>query len=770
MNKKIWYTTSSDNFQNALPIGNGSMGAIVHGTLPEERMTLNLDTFWSGVGRREEKVVPKKELEHVRELIFSRRYYDAQQYIQEHMLGQYNESYIPIGELHYRFTQIEGWNNYKRELNLETGVLTIKFEAKQTKYEIKMFASYPDQALVFQVNSEGPGKINMDISLDSKVQYQTRYLKSGQIQMYGRAPSHIEPNYIECETPIVYDEKHPGMAFACCSQAVIQEGMLYAKEEQLKIRNSSKVALYISMVDGYYGARKAIDSDAKKCLEKCLHHVSILKQKGINAIYEEHILDYQSIFNKMDFGLTRQENTDPTDVRLQKLRNGKDDLGLFTLFFDYNRYLMIASSRRGSQPANLQGIWNESVRPVWSSNWTININTEMNYWPACPCNLTECYEPLLTMLQELSVVGKETAEKQFHCRGWVANHNIDLWRHTEPVGGDAKYAYWPLGGVWLSAQIYDYYAYTLDKKCLQEKIYPIMRGAVQFCLDWMVEGKDGKMHTAPSTSPENTFLDDQGRECGVSYSSTMDLAIIRELFIRFQEAEKELQVEEILDEQIEAVMKKMPVYQINSKGYVQEWIEDFQEYDPGHRHFSPLFPLYPGTQFQDEVYLKAAEKSLEHKIQHHHLQIGWSCAWLINLWAKLGKGEKAFYYLDVLLKNSVYNNMLDLHPPLGEGPGEREVFQIDGNFGSVSGMLTMLMQSSSGKIDLLPALPKQWNNGYIRGMLAHRNITVDMNWKDGRIDKAQLSSPFSQSVNVRDCSSGKEWKIYLKSGESTVIE
>lgn len=769
MNKKIWYTTASDAFQNALPIGNGSMGAIVHGTLPEEHVALNLDTLWSGTGRRKEKEVPKEALDYVRKLIFSRQYYDAQQYIQQHMLGQYNESYVPIGDLHYHFSGIEKWKNYKRELNLETGILTIEFEAKYTKYQIMMFASYPDQALIMQVTKKGPEKINMEISLNSKLQYQTNCLKSGKIQMQGRAPSHVEPNYIECDRPIIYDQEHPGMPFACCCQVEIEGGNLYAEEEQLQIRDASVVTLFTNMKDGYQGVEKPIDTDEKKCIDQCVHHLSRLQEKGLQAILKDHIADYQSIFKKMDFCLTEQENENPTDVRLQQLREGKADPGLFTLFFDYNRYLMIASSRQGSQPANLQGIWNGSVRPVWSSNWTININTEMNYWPTCPCNMTECYEPLLTMLEDLSIAGKETAKKQFHCRGWAANHNIDLWRHTEPVGGNAKYAYWPMGGVWLSAQIYDYYAYTLDEKCLKERIYPVMRGAVEFCLDWMVEGSDGKLHTAPSTSPENTFLDDQGRECGVSYSSTMDLAIIRELFVRFLEAEKVLQINDPLAEQVQSAWEKMPEYQINSRGGMQEWIEDFREYDPGHRHFSPLLSLYPGTQLEEEMLMKAAEKTIEFRIKHHHLQIGWSCAWLINLWARLGSGEKAFNYLELLLKKSVYNNLFDLHPPLGEGPGEREVFQIDGNFGSASGTLLMLMQSRKGKIDLLPALPEQWKEGCIKGMLAHGNITVDIQWKDGKLEKIQMSSPFSQSVKVQDCSSGKEWKISLRSGEYSKI-
>ncbi len=771
MDRKIWYSSASNTFQDALPLGNGSMGAIFHGTLPNEDITLNYDTFWSGTGRRTEKEIPKECLEHARQLIFEEEFFEAQNYIERHMLGQYNESYMPIGELHYKFTNLVHWNNYKRGIDLNTGIAFVEFEAEHTKYTIESFASFPDQTIVFLFSCDKKKKLDLEISLDAKVKYGTIYEKSGMMKMGGNAPSKVWPNYIPCDQPIIYEEHQPGMAFGCCCKINAKDGELQVKSDKLIVEHASEITIFITMDDGYKGFDKPFEKNKEVCIQNCVSQLERLNEKQLQNIQQDHIKDYQSIFHKMSFELEEHNPIDkPMDLRLEDFRKGKEDLQLETLFFDYDRYLMIASSRKGSQPANLQGIWNGSVRPVWSSNWTTNINTEMNYWLTCPCNLTQCYEPFISFLEDLSIAGRETATKQFHCNGWVANHNIDIWRHTEPVGGSAKYAYWPMAGVWLSSQVYDYYSYTLDKECLEHRIYPIMKGSVEFCLDWLVEGKDHLLHTAPSTSPENTFVDDKGRECGVSYSSTMDIAVMKELFERFMEAQQVLNRKDDLTVQVQEAWKRMPEYQINKAGKMQEWIKDFEEYDLGHRHFSPLFGLYPGTQFETEEQLEACKKLMESRTSNHHLQIGWSCAWLINLWAKMRDGEKALYYVESLLKHSVYPNLFDLHPPLGEGPGEREVFQIDGNFGSASGMVGMLLQSKKGKIELLPALPKKWSAGSVKGILAHGNIKVDIWWEHGKMKQACFESPYSQKVNVIDVTSKMTWALPLSAGEKMTIK
>ncbi len=771
MSKKLWYTKPANSFTEALPLGNGSMGAVVYGDLPQEHISLNYDTFWSGVGRREEKEVPKEYLDHVRHLLFSSQYYEAQQFIEQNMLGKYNESYMPLGDLYYKFTDVNQWTDYKRILDLETATVTSEFQANGSRYFIEMFASYPEKALVLKIKTTSLYAINIDLSLKSKVKYITEYDSDGKIIMKGNAPSHVDPNYVVSDTPIIYDENNMGMPFACCCKVEATDGEISADTSKLHISNASEVVFYIFMENGYRGVKTQIDPDVNKCVQKCLKCFDRINFKSYEQLREEHITDYQSIFLKTELNLAEDREDMPTNIRLDNFRAGIDDNGLYSLFFDYNRYLMISSSRKGSQPANLQGVWNESIRPVWSSNWTININTQMNYWPTCPCNMTECYEPLISMLEEMSITGQETACKQFHCKGWAANHNIDLWRHTEPVAGDAKYAYWPMGGVWLSAQIYDYYEYTLDEMCLRNRIYPIMRGAVQFCLDWLVKGKDGRYHTAPSTSPENTFLDEKERECGVSYSSTMDLSIMKQLFKNFKSANKVLGINDTLVSQLEKCEILLPDFQIDKDGRLQEWIKAFKEADCGHRHFSPVFPFHPGGIFEDNNLrmIEACKKLIEWRVEHHHQQIGWSCAWLINLWAKMGYGDRAESYLKTLLKMSVYDNLFDLHPPLGEGPGEREVFQIDGNFGGASGIASMLMQSRMGEIRILPALPESWKTGSVRGLLAHGNITVDVAWSNGEMEVTCLKSPFSQKVKLHVVTSGLTREVLLKANETCVI-
>ena len=411
---------------------------------------------------------------------------------------------------------------------------------------------------------------------------------------------------------------------------------------------------------------------------------------------------------------------------------------------------MVASSRKGSQPANLQGIWNESIRPVWSSNWTVNINTEMNYWMNGSCNLLDSYLPFVEFVSELSDAGKETARKQYHCSGWTANHNVDIWRQTGPVAGEPKYAYWPMGGIWLCAQSYEYFKYSKDIEYLKTKIFPAMKGAVEFCLDWLQLREDGKYYTAPSTSPENTFADKEGRACGVSYMTTSDLAIIKEMFLNYAEAVKVLEVKDDLTNKIEEYQKRLPEYQISKTGKIQEWIQDFDEIDAGHRHFSPVFGFHPGHSIKktDTELVEACKKFIEEKVKNYSQQIGWSCAWLINLWARLGNGTKANYYYEELLRQSVYDNLFDLHPPLGETDGEREVFQIDGNFGSASAVAEMLLESEEGKITILPAVPESWKTGSIKGLLAVGNIRVDLSWKDGKPERISLFSENSQNVEI----------------------
>lgn len=757
MNKKLWYTSPAEAFTEALPLGNGSLGAIVYGNVPRGRITVNYDTFWSGTGRKREKEIDRQDLEYVRNLIFGRKFWEAEQFMKAHMLGQYNESYMPLGEIHYDFPAIKEFTQYTRTLNLEDGVLTTTFTAGGCSYKTEMFISYKDKAFVTKISAAVPGSIQLNISLTSKVKYSARMAEDSDMAISGNAPSNVQPNYIECDEPILYDPDNKGMAYCMYLKVRSQDGKSIYTEDEIQIKGASSVILYVAAADGYRGFNAPVEVSEEICIAQCGELLKKVSYMEFDTLKERHAADYQSVFKNVTLDLCQEERELPTDVRLKRHRQGEEDLGLYSLFFHYNRYLLVSSSRKGTQPANLQGIWSESLRPVWSSNWTININTQMNYWASCPCNVTECYEPLIAMLEELSVAGQDTAEKLYHCRGWAANHNVDLWRQTGPVGGEPKYAYWPMGGVWLSGQIFEYYKFTLDLSCLRERIFPVMRGSVLFCLDWIILGEDGKYYTAPSTSPESAFLDEEGRTCGVSYGTTLDIGLIKELFINFTEACQLLDMEDSLLGDVQERLSRLPDYQIGSHGQLQEWIEDFEEEDPGHRHFSPLFGLHPGNSIQrerDQKLVLACKKLVERRIHHYGGQIGWSCAWLINLWARLGDGNQALFYLEQLLTNSVYDNLFDLHPPLGETKGEREVFQIDGNFGSASGVANMLLESGKGTIKLLPALPDKWQNGSVQGLLAQGNIVVDMVWKKGKLEGADFLSSISQHVRLYDGTSG----------------
>lgn len=766
MNTKLWYQSPAASFSEALPIGNGSLGAVIYGTLPEESVFINQDTLWSGTGNREKGGVDRALLNKAKKLSLAGSYYEAQQLVEEHMLGDYNESYMPLGVVKYSFPQVKEYNNYRRELDLGQALLKTEFVSGDVRYQSEIFSSYPDNVIAIKIRSGEANKLDVIFNFESRLQYFSAIHEGNGIVISGNAPSHVEPNYVPSHHPVVYEKTDLGMPFCGYLRVENQDGGLYIEEGKLHVMHATEVIAYITVSDGYEGFQKPISYSHKACFEKCRLLMEQISGISYALVKERHLSDYTHIFKRVYFDLGEPEPEVPTDERLRKLKSGEEDKGLYCLYFHYNRYLMIASSRIGSQPSNLQGIWSDSTRPVWSSNWTININTEMNYWPVGSCNMLECYDPLIRMLEEMSIAGQETAVRFYGCRGWAANHNVDLWRQTEPVDGMAKYAYWPMGGVWLSAQIYDYYKYTRDKKILENRIYPVMRGAACFCLDWLVKREDGYYYTPLSTSPENTFYDCEKRECAVSFGSTMDTALIRELFKNVVEASEILDISDDFTEEVKEKYGLLPAYKVGREGQLQEWAEDFEEKDPGHRHFSPLAAFHPGTtinKYDTPELIKSVEKFIEHRLENGGGHIGWSCAWLINFYARLGNGEEALHYLKRLLTNSSYDNLFDLHPPLGESEGEREVFQIDGNFGSLNGMSEMLLQSCYGIIELLPALPKAWPKGEVTGLLAEGGITVDLKWKDGVLKEAGFLSAATQEVSVkyRDV----QWQLYLQAGK-----
>lgn len=776
MNTKLWYRSPAKSFCEALPLGNGSLGAIVYSSVPQEQIYLNLDTFWSGNGNAKEQRVDRSILENAKKLCLCGEYAKAQELVEGQMLGAYTESYMPLGIIQITYPGIKEYKEYERELNLEKALLLSSFQSNGVSYKSEMFASYPDNILSVRLTCDIPGMLDTVICMSSRLQFFSAMDEGNSVVIYGNAPSHVVPNYVDSIYPVMYEKTNLGMPFCGYLTVAYTDGSLCIEDGKIHVKDASELCIRIAASDGYEGFGRPVNYSQAECFEKSKSILRKAERFSYGELKERHLLDYQRIFERVYLELDTEPEREsfeevPTDKRLAALKQGKEDNSLFCLYFHYNRYLMIACSREGSQPANLQGIWSDSTRPVWSSNWTININTQMNYWPVEVCNLTECFEPLLKMVEELSIKGQETARNYFGCRGWAANHNVDIWRHTEPVDGSARYAYWPMGGVWLSSQIYDYYKYTLDVDILRERIFPVMKSSAQFCLDWMVKREDGFYYTPLSTSPENTFYDGKGNECAVSYGSTSDMALIRELFKNVTEAADILGISDEVVNEILEISPLLAPYKTGKDGQLLEWCKEFTEVDSGHRHFSPLIAFHPGTtinKYDTPELIGGVKKFISRRLKSGGGHIGWSCAWLINFFARLGKGDEALRFLRQLLEKSSYDNLFDLHPPLGENAGEREVFQIDGNFGSASGVASMLLQSHLGEIELLPAVPSKWRDGKIKGLLAEGNVTVDIYWQDGTLTKALLKSAVDRTVTVRY--GKKYWQLELKKGKNYVLE
>lgn len=753
-NIKLWYTESANAFVSALPIGNGSLGGMVFGGVPNETIQLNLDTFWSGLPNGNEYAVSVKKMESVRKLIFDGHYAVAQETVKKEMLGRWNESYMPLGSLKYSYENALEVSEYTRELDLNSAIAKTDFMMGKEHVSSEVFTSFEHGILSVNIMCDTPQMLNMSFWLESQLPYSSE-IKDQHMCIYGNAPTHVEPNYVSCDSPIQFDKKRKGMAFRVDFKLLAEDGVIHDDYEKIRVTGASSVRLILCAADGFKGYDKMPECSQETLAREIFLTHNLMEKISYEELIGAHIRKYSPVFRRVKLDLADTNNsTLPTNIRLLHLRAGEEDNSLFSLLFQYGRYLLISSSRNGTQPSNLQGIWNEDLRPAWSSNWTININTEMNYWMSGSCNLCDSNEPLIRLIEELSTAGRITAQNGYHCKGWTANHNVDIWRNTAPVGGDSKFAYWPMGGVWLCQNLYEHYLYTQDKEFLENTCYPILKGSAEFCMDWLSEGQDGLLHTCPSSSPENTFFDLAGNVCSMTYSSTLDIGLIKQLFENLLEVCKILGVDQDFAKKIKQTYSRMPMFQIGKYGQLQEWIEDYDETDVGHRHFSPLFCLHPGTlinRYDDPELAAASKRFLERRLsageQNH---IGWSSAWLVNLFARLGDRENAYHFLHRLTASSLYENLLALHPPLGDSEDNRVVFQIDGNFGATAGIAEMLLQSQNSILEFLPSLPESWSKGYVSGLLARGGILTSIKWDDKKLTNAALC-PLSDGLVLLRC-------------------
>jgi alpha-L-fucosidase 2 len=753
----------------ALPVGNGRLGAMVFGGVSTERLQLNESTLWSGGPRDGTNPAAREALPEVRAAIFAGDFVKATE-LTKKLQGPFTQAYQPLGNLRLRFRGEAAGpaRDYERRLDLERAVVTTTYRVGRVTYTRDVWSSAPDQAIVVRLSCDRPGRLSLEVELDSPQRHAVETDGEDTLVLRGRAPSHAEPNYRGSPRPFVYEEgpDRVGLRFEARVRARVQGGRVFGGGSTLSIEKADAVILILAAATNFAGPLTAPGRSPRDAGALAREALFAAADRTDSALLARHVADHQALFGRvtLDLGSAPGASELTTDTRLRRFAEGAFDPGLATLLYQYGRYLLIASSRPGGLPANLQGIWNESMSPPWSSNYTININTEMNYWPAEVAGLAECHRPLLDFVGFLVESGRRTAQANYGARGFVAHHNSDAWAHTAAVGdfgqGDPMWANWPMGGAWLATHAWEHFSHGRDEAFLRERGWPILKAASEFGLDWLIEDGQGHLVTAPSTSPELGFHA-PGGTASVSMASTMDMSILWEVFTDTIEAARVLGIDADFAKRLEAARARLYPMKIGTRGQLQEWFQDFIETDVHHRHPSHLFGVYPGrrlTPAQPALWT-AARRALEIRGDDG---TGWSLGWKVNLWARFRDGDRAYRLVMNLLRpvfedgrisygpgGGVYPNLFDAHPP----------FQIDGNFAFTSGVSEMLLQSRlnvgpadrlSSEIDLLPALPSAWPAGSVRGLRARGAIEVaELSWTAGQLRGVRLVATRGGPLRVR---------------------